>query len=188
MPTPIGHALGGLAAGWLLMGIGARGAGRGERRRGERRKKEEGRRKAEQPLAKTWAIVFAGLGMLPDVDLILGSHSTYTHSVGAVLLVAAVSAIFVRRDRLVAAIACGAAYASHLLLDWLGHDTTPPIGIMALWPFTSSFYEADLHVFMAVSRRYWLEGFWIHNLKAVAREVVILLPIALVIRAWGRQA
>jgi LexA-binding, inner membrane-associated putative hydrolase len=176
MPTPIGHALGGLAAGWVFV-------------RGERRKKEEGRRRKEQrPSATTWAIVFAGLGMLPDVDLVVGSHSTYTHSVGAVLLVAAVSARLVHQDRMIAAVACAAAYASHLLLDWLGHDTTPPIGIMALWPFTSSFYQSDLHVFMAVSRRYWLEGCWMHNLTAVAREVVILLPIALVIRAWRRQA
>ena len=47
------------------------------------------------------------------------------------------------------------AFASHVLLDWLGSDASPPIGIMALWPFSSAYYESELHVFMAISRRYY---------------------------------
>ena len=34
------------------------------------------------------------------------------------------------------ALATGLAYATHTLLDWLGTDASPPIGIMALWPFS----------------------------------------------------
>ena len=77
--------------------------------------------------------------------------------------------------------AVGCAYASHTLLDWLGSDSSPPIGIMALWPFSRDHYESQLHVFMAISRRYWLPEFWIGNLVALARELAILLPIVTVV-------
>jgi hypothetical protein len=72
------------------------------------------------------------------------------------------------------------------VLDALGDDTTPPIGIMALWPLTSEFYQTDLRWFMAISRRYWLPGFWTHNLLAVAWEVVLLAPVAAAV-AWLRR-
>ena len=85
------------------------------------------------------------------------------------------------------AVAVAAAYATHTLLDWLGTDTSPPIGIMALWPFSHANYESSAHVFMAISRRYWLPEFWTSNLIALGRELLILLPIvALVMRARRR--
>lgn len=70
------------------------------------------------------------------------------------------------------------AYASHVLLDWLGDDTSPPLGIMALWPLTDQFYLAPLHIFGGISRRYWLWEAWTGNATAAAREVLILVPIA----------
>ena len=70
-----------------------------------------------------------------------------------------------RSARLACAIAI--AYASHTLLDWLGTDSSPPIGIMALWPFSRGYYESTWHVFMAISRRYWLPEFWTFNLYAL---------------------
>jgi hypothetical protein len=78
-----------------------------------------------------------------------------------------------------AAVAVAAAAASHTLLDWLGNDTSPPIGIMALWPFSRHYFQSDLRLFEAISRRYWLpEQFIWGNLRAVLREVLILGPIA----------
>ena len=75
-------------------------------------------------------------------------------------------------------VACIAAYASHVLLDWLGTDASPPIGVMALWPLSRAYFESSLHVFMAVSRRYYLGWpFVLHNLLALSRELVILVPI-----------
>ena len=82
-----------------------------------------------------------------------------------------------------------AAYASHTLLDWLGTDSSPPIGIMALWPFSSEYYESHLHLFRAISRRYWLQEFWTSNARALAGELAILLPvIALVFFVRRRPA
>jgi hypothetical protein len=145
VPSPIGHALGAAAAGWLVAG--------------------------GRPSWRSTAALVA-----------VGSHSTYTHSIGAVALVTAVAWAVTRDHRW--ALALGAAWASHLLLDWMGSDTSHPIGIMALWPFSTAHYQSTLYLFDAISRRYWLpEQFIWGNLRAAAREVAILLPIA-VAAAW----
>jgi membrane-bound metal-dependent hydrolase YbcI (DUF457 family) len=127
----------------------------------------------------------ASLSTLPDIDFLFGTHSTYTHSLGAVAVVALLAYAWSRQAG--EALATSMAYASHLLLDWMGDDTTPPIGIMALWPLTDAFYQSDLHWFMAISRRYWLPGFWIHNLTAVAREILVIGPIAGLVFLWMRK-
>ena len=161
MPSPIGHALGAVAAGWTCSGAPP-GAD------------------ARRPWRE--AAVFATVGLLPDLDLLVGAHSQYTHSLGAVATVyfAAWLATRCRSPRMALAVAL--AYASHPLLDWLGQDGTPPLGVMLLWPLDSGFHHAGVDVFTGISRRYWLPGFLTHNLLAVAREVVILGPIAL--GAW----
>jgi len=124
-------------------------------------------------------LTYAAIGVAPDLDLLVGSHSTYTHSVGTVGIVFLAAWAVTRRPRLAAAIS--AAWASHLLLDWLGSDTSPPIGIMALWPFSREHYQSSFYVFDAISRRYWLpEQFVWSNLKAAMREVLILGPVAAV--------
>jgi hypothetical protein len=83
--------------------------------------------------------------------------------------------------------AASAAWGSHVLLDWLAADTSPPIGEMALWPLTRSYYESSVHLFPAVSRRYWLMEFWTYNVKALAIELAILAPIAAAVVVWGRR-
>jgi hypothetical protein len=69
------------------------------------------------------------------------------------------------------------AWGSHILLDWLSNDTRPPIGVMALWPFTRDYYKAGIEIFPPVSRRYWESRFWIYNLWALVVELAVLLPI-----------
>jgi hypothetical protein len=73
-----------------------------------------------------------------------------------------------------------------VLFDWLGSDATPPLGVMALWPVTSEFYFAHAYVFEAISRRTHLPNFWPHNLWAVAKEVLMLAPVAAGAWAWRR--
>jgi len=119
---------------------------------------------------------FALLGMIPDVDLLFGVHSMYTHSIGAMLLVLLLGRLVTGAWRW--AVAASLAYGTHLLLDWLGHDTTAPIGIMALWPLTGEYYQSDLHMFLPISRRYMLPGFLAHNLTAMAREILCIGPFA----------
>jgi inner membrane protein len=173
MPSPVGHALAGIAAGWLV----------------------------DRPGTVARTVVFALAGTVADVDLLFGAHSGPTHGLGAAviagMLVAVVSRVRLRADATrnakERAIQFGgavmAAYASHTLLDWLGTDASPPIGIMALWPFSSDYYESHLHVFRAISRRYWLPEFLTSNARALAGELAILLPLtALVYLARRRPA
>lgn len=158
MPTPVGHALAGLASGWLI---------------------------APPPRAcrLRWGAAFALLGALPDVDLLFHVHSTYTHSLGAALIVTLAAWPFLRA-RL--ALAAGAAWASHVLLDWLGVDTSPPYGITALWPGSSAYFSSGLDLFPAADRRYWLPTFWDHARTAITWELILLLPIALLV-VWLRR-
>ncbi len=140
-------------------------------------------------------LVYAALGAIPDLDLLFGAHSGPTHSVGAAVIVgvaaAAVASLTDRsrskRQVLTVALACAAAYGSHVLLDWLSSDNSAPIGIMALWPIDRGYYESDLHVFMAISRRYYQGWTFVRqNLLAIARELAILTGI-LVIVGLARQ-
>jgi hypothetical protein len=81
-----------------------------------------------------------------------------------------------------------AAYSSHLLLDWLGKDSSTPPGLMALWPLGAAFYISGLDLFGEVSRRYWnADEFIIGNMRAVAWEVLLLGPVT--VAAWlaGRR-
>ena len=166
MPSPVGHALGGLAAGWLIAGVARRPA-------------PTSRSAARSHPAVRRAALFGLLGIAPDLDLLFGIHSTYTHSIGAVLLVG-LAAFAITRERLLAA-ACAAAWGSHVLFDWLGADSSLPLGIMALWPLTTEFYQSPVTIFMAISRRYWLPGFYAHNTLAIARELLILAPLVWII-------
>ena len=125
-------------------------------------------------------MLLAALGMAADLDFLLGAHRTYTHTLGACVLILLASMAIAppSEPRLLTGAACGAAYTSHLLLDWLGSDTSVPIGIMALWPFSSQFYESPIHLFLSTERRYWMPHFWSVNLTAGIRELSILIPLA----------
>jgi inner membrane protein len=186
MPSPVGHALGGLVFGWLVAGVprGGDSPDPGAARRERRGRFTPGR--GVGPLLQPWALGFAALGALADVDFLFGIHSRQTHSLGAIAIVFLVAACWGGRLDLRRGLACGLAYGSHVLFDWMGTDDSAPIGIMALWPFTDAFYQSDLHVFDAIRRRYWLPGFWAHNLVAVLREVAILVPV-LILVWWGRR-
>lgn len=131
-------------------------------------------------------LFFAGLACLPDIDFLFGTHATYTHSVGAIAIVAAVLALTIERWPLV--LAGTLAYASHPFLDWLGRDTSPPLGIMVLWPFTTEHYMSPVPIIEPVSRRYWWPNFWSHNLKVVATEILVFGSLALAVHRWRRPS
>jgi membrane-bound metal-dependent hydrolase YbcI (DUF457 family) len=120
----------------------------------------------------------AAAACLPDIDFAWGRHNMETHSIGFAVLLGLVVLAWQRSSRL--ALACTLAAGTHVLFDWLGSDDFPPLGVMALWPWTSDFYFAEAYVFATISRRYWLPGFVEHNLVAVVREIVLLTPIVLI--------
>jgi membrane-bound metal-dependent hydrolase YbcI (DUF457 family) len=158
MPSPVGHALGALVAGWAVSGP------------------------ARWPRAERLrqVAILVAVGVAPDLDLLWGRHSMETHSIGGAVLVATVAAwqrwpVASTRARIWMAVA--AAWLSHPLLDALGADTSVPVGVMAFWPLSSMFYSTELDWFGPISRRYWLESFWSINLTSIARELVYLTPV-----------
>ncbi len=165
MPSPIAHGIAGVIAGWMVDPAPSGGTGR--------------------------VVLYAAMGMAADLDLLVGAHSGPTHGLGAAMIAGiglwtagwGVGRNISWREACAAAV----AYASHTLLDWLGTDSSPPIGIMALWPFSSGYYESSWHLFRAISRRYWLPEFWTSNTEALGRELLILVPLAAAVLLLRRR-
>lgn len=177
MPSPIGHAVAGCAVVW--------GADLMDRR----------------PSSARLALAAAVLATLPDLDLAVSHfHRSATHSVTAVALVFIIAAAVtgqvshLRAARLggpgrpgadggapwrIAAI-CAAAYATHLLLDWMAADYFPPAGIQVFWPISRHFFISGWDVFDQTERLHLLRPATMdQNLRAIAKELVLLAPIAL---------
>ena len=173
MPSPIGHALAGIAVGTLI--------GRDTRAR-----------VALWSGQRSILVLFALLGIVPDIDLLAsGSHRQATHSLlGMVFAGGAIACVAPRRPWLWGASA--ASYGSHLLLDWLGGDPVAPSGLMVFWPWDQSYYQSTLTWFYPVCREYWLRDCWISLTWVIGHEVMLLSPVALcglvVARWWPRRA
>lgn len=168
MPSPIGHALGGVAVAWAVV--------------------------PRRNLSA--ALVLAATALAPDLDLLVGDHRGISHSLGAAVVAGAVAwcAATVGGARAGSGSqaaarwggAVGLAWASHVFLDWLSNDTRPPIGVMALWPMTRDYYKAAIEIFPPVSRRWGDTRFWFHNIRAAVVELALLGPIAwLVVRRFS---
>ena len=164
MPSPIGHALGGAAAGLLIAAPGATARARW-----------------------TQLATFAAVGVAPDLDLLVGRHRLESHSIGLALIVGLIAALMrwpIARSRLQIFLAAAAAWFSHAVLDYLGADTSRPYGVMIWWPFSSTYYYAGLSILLPISRRWWLAGTVTHNLMAAAREVLVIGPVAVAAVWW----
>jgi hypothetical protein len=169
MPSPIGHALAGLAVHALTARDGA----------------ELGRR----PRAVTLALA----GVAADADLLLrfvdgrNHHQQESHGVGCALLAVLVFGLGARA--LGAArpwalgVAAGWAWLSHIVLDYLNRDTHPPVGVMALWPASRHYFKFPWPLFLDVGRSLEWEAVR-SNALAVAWEIAVLLPILMTVWRW----
>jgi membrane-bound metal-dependent hydrolase YbcI (DUF457 family) len=198
MPSPIGHALAGVAVAWSAEQL-------------------PGSAGLKRPFPPGVVLACVALAVLPDADLVyMPMHRTVTHSIGATLLVTilaiAVTGKVTRLSTLRRAqgspgsgrgtilpgrettatpparadivwglvLMCAAAHASHLLLDWLGADPSWPFGIQALWPFSHRWFISGWNLFPATERRHLFSGASIAiNLEAAAWEIAIIGPIVL---------
>jgi membrane-bound metal-dependent hydrolase YbcI (DUF457 family) len=170
MPSPFGHALAGVLTVWaadLLPGPRVSPATTQHAPRLDH---------ASHGLAVTCA----GLAAAPDLDLLFAGHRTITHSIGAVIVVgaaAAVIAVRLKRPILRIGVICAAAYASHLLLDWMAVDQTFPRGLQLLWPFSHRWYISDWNIFSPTERRHIFTGAVMQqNAITIAQEMAILGP------------
>jgi membrane-bound metal-dependent hydrolase YbcI (DUF457 family) len=166
MPSPLGHALGAVAAGWT--------AGRVSR-------------PANRLIVQV--VILAALGVAPDLDLLSGRHRGETHSIGAAVIAGTVAAacrfpIASTRPRIW--LAAFAAWGSHVLFDALGTDLGPPSGLMAFWPLSTEFVKFEWEIFLPLSRSWQRPGFVERTVIAVLRELVILGPLAAIVAWWRR--
>ncbi len=164
MPSPLGHGLAGLAV--HLLGSEDRAA-----------------------LRDPWRIgLTVGAALVPDLDLLgklvdsRNHHGQEFHSIGFALLAAASAALvaFLLRWRtpLRTGLLVGAAWASHVLLDYLNVDTHPPIGILAAWPLSHAYWKAPIPIFMDIGRT--LDWTTVrHNAVAGAWECAVFVPVLL---------
>jgi len=173
MPSPIGHALAGATI--------ALAAGSFQRTRPVNR--------ADAILV----IVCAGLAVAPDLDFVYPpSHRTMSHSVSAVVAVGIVAGFVARwvdsaRVYRTAGV-CLLAYASHLLLDWLGQDPKSPAGIQLLWPFSKAWFISPWGVFSATEiRGFFRPSTMLANASTILRELVLLGPVTTAAWLVSRQ-
>lgn len=163
MPSAVGHGLAAIAVGWMVA------------------------RPAATPSERwTQSAILAATGAAPDLDLLIGLHSGAVHSIGAAAISASVAAAVrwpVAPGRALIWLSIFAAWASHPLLDALGEDSSTPIGVMALWPFTTRYVHSGLDIFSSIYRDWRAPGIITHNAAAIAREMLMLGPI--VCAAWG---
>jgi hypothetical protein len=165
----VGHLVAGAAIGWVAESLPPLRARIGD---------GGGPRRAVTPLVAACAL----LAVAPDFDILFGSHRMYTHSLAAAGLAALAGAVVARARRapaLATGLACGLAVGSHIVLDWLGRDSSTPAGLMALWPLSAAYWYAGIDLFAEISRRYWKPGeFILKNAVSIARELAILVPVA----------
>ena len=174
MPSPIGHALAGIVAAWGADLVP------GEREWRTAPASASLFERAGNGLTFTCI----ALAVAPDLDLFFGSfHRSVTHSFTAVVVVAVVTGLMaVRTGRPAVRVAstCAGAWATHLLLDWLGADHFYPYGIQLLWPFSSAWFISGWDLFAWTERRQVMGAAAMkQNAAAAALEIALLMPIVL---------
>jgi inner membrane protein len=124
------------------------------------------------------AAMAADLDFIPG--LLLGAHSRFhhaqSHSLAFAILAAGFAALVARDARLRWGLLIGLAYASHLALDMLTLDDSPPQGIPLFWPWSSTVLQSPVTFLPNV-----LHGngaaLSAHNFGIAAREVLLLGPL-----------
>ena len=171
MPSPVGHALGG-----LIVHVAC----------ADRRDLQDWPRIA----------LVAAAACAPDLDLLLRyaiggqSHRAQSHSLGLALaagiIVAAVSRLRHWPRSLALGLLVTLGFTSHVVLDLFGSDTHPPLGLMALWPWSQTYFKAPVVLFLDIGRTLRLSTVW-QNAVAAAWEAVLLLPILLAVTRLRRR-
>jgi membrane-bound metal-dependent hydrolase YbcI (DUF457 family) len=178
MPSPLGHLL----AGWS---VAVAASSPGETPAADA---PPSRLRWYMPLALFAAFV----GAAPDLDLFFsGWHRTVTHSLAMTVLLMIVTAVVTGqvtgRIHWRVVFIVGGAHATHLLLDWLGTDPTPPEGFQLLWPFDHHYFVSGWNLFPRTERRLSDPTFWSANMWAATVEIALTLPVAWASWRWATR-
>jgi membrane-bound metal-dependent hydrolase YbcI (DUF457 family) len=140
----------------------------------------------------------------PDIDFLFGwrngnpnqYHQGWTHSILFVAVVLVPIWWFSRslfaQYSLPGFQILALAMASHLLLDILGHDTRPPVGIPLFWPFSELRVKSPIMIFPAVHKAsdsglFIHSLFSLHNLKVAGVETGIIGGVYALFRVGRRR-
>lgn len=168
MPSPVGHTLAGLCGFILVSQYVA----------------------PRQRLQLLLGSVF--IANMPDLDilpgLLLGNPSSFhrqgTHSLTAAAVTEVIVALLAKRwklRRIQWGIWAAGVYTSHIFLDMLLDDPSPPFGVQALWPFLKTYFISPITVFASFDYFDPAQGMVrtmlsAHNFLTVLQEIVLLLP------------
>jgi membrane-bound metal-dependent hydrolase YbcI (DUF457 family) len=167
MATPIGHFLTGAAIGTAL---------------------SRGSDVLRTAAIGALAAVAADFDFLPG--LMLGHlshfHHQQSHSIMFALFAALLAMLFAKEGRSRWAVLVGLAYASHLALDLLTFDDSPPHGIPIFWPWSAEVFQSPVTLFPNVP---WGGGFVLsaHNVNLLVRELGFLGPLFLGAFLYARR-
>ena len=179
MPSPLGHSL----VGYIVFRSTTDSAG----------------------LGRSWFGLCILAANAPDLDflpgLLLGEPNRYhhriTHSVGFAVLVALAFAFVVKFWKRVSftkhfTLLFG-LYSSHLALDYLSLDTSPPHGIPVFWPLSTQYFVAPHALFMDIHRdsstlSFFGSLFVLHNLWAICIELALCLPLIVLASVWKKRS
>jgi inner membrane protein len=179
LPSPVGHSLAGIAA-YLLARNGHVGCRR-----------------------EYLFICSVVIANLPDLDLIprllfgetSSLHRQWTHSLTATfgfgLLIAGL-ARFWQGNSTFYGLWAGTVYLSHIVLDMLLDDPSPPHGVQLLWPFSESYFISPITPFASFSYtnpKIGIIGMFFvpHNLATMARELALMAPWVALAAYFGRR-
>jgi len=132
-------------------------------------------------------IFYALIASLPDFDLVFGYlfygkqglryHQLFTHNIIFVIVITFLFYILSRKTK--TTIFVFLALISHLILDLLVTDTSPPIGIKLFYPFSEKAFNFPL--VSGVDKSSIKAFFSLNNLKTIIVEFTIFLPFILLI-------
>jgi membrane-bound metal-dependent hydrolase YbcI (DUF457 family) len=139
-------------------------------------------------------------GGLADADFFVAyftrnpvlQHHYFSHSIPFALLIGCIAypivkwVLKINRPFRISVILT-AIYGSHLFLDYFTQDSSAPIGIPLLWPFTQKHFMAPVEIFMSIHRGGLENLFGSHNMEAMIREFFIMAPLAFASYLYARQ-
>lgn len=169
MPSPIGHAIAGIAVGLAC----------------DPEVPQTPRAANASPWPWRFVFLCALVAILPDFDLALpkGMHRSFTHSFTAAVFVSSIAVLMTgevtAKLRRQIGLMVLAAYLTHLLMDYLGVDDSTPSGMQLLWPFSHGYYLSGWNWFPPTERDFKNPAIWMINLRAFLTEVGAMTPIAI---------
>ena len=126
----------------------------------------------------------------PDLDFIPGIcighahrfHHGITHTLGFSLFFALILCLVPKLRKKTNFIIFFLLGFTHVIVDFLGADTSYPFGVMLFWPFTKKYFISSYSVFLDIHKTTLHSLFDLHNLKAMTLETLIFLPVIIVLR------